>query len=44
VRERDWKRLGVLLGVVDGELGAIIAAWPSLSKKVREAVVTITAH
>ena len=38
VRSTDWERLGVLLGVLDKELGNLIAAWPSLSARQRSAL------
>jgi hypothetical protein len=44
VRKKDWEWLGVLLGVADIELGKLVAAWPSLPKAMREALVTITSR
>ncbi len=44
VRTKDWGRLGVLLGVVDLDLGKVIAAWPSMRREMREAIVTIVAR
>jgi hypothetical protein len=37
IRERDWGRLGGLLGAVEPELGLVVAAWPRLSPRQRTA-------
>lgn len=41
VTNKDCERLGVLLGVADLKLGAFVAAWPSLSPEVRQALFTL---
>lgn len=41
VRERDWGRLGGLLGAQDQELGELVSRWPSLPPMQREAVLRL---
>lgn len=41
VRNRDWGRLGVLLGVYDVDLGKVVAAWSSLPSPLGQVIVTI---
>lgn len=38
---KDWGRLGVLLGVLDPELGRVLAAWPSLTTRRRGALAAL---
>ena len=41
IQERDWERLGVLLGVHDQDLGEIVAAWGRTPREIRRAVAAI---
>lgn|GEM_PF-4075504 len=41
IRNKDWERLGVLLGVQDAELGALIVAWTTLNPGRRTAILTL---
>ena len=40
----DWGRLGVLLGAHDPILAAVLAAWPTLSNEVRQALALLAAR
>lgn len=41
VRERDWERLGSLLGAADEDLGHIVGCWAKLPPATRQALRTL---
>lgn len=42
IRDRDWERLGGLLGAFDSHLGAIVSRWPLLPKPIRDAMLALS--